>query len=214
MCCLFIDRILAVLEFDIVGFESLSEPSRANPNPTVFKSVEPIRGASGIVSSEAKQYSGQYAAPGQSISGNQNQSYTPKTSDGSSYQASSSSYSTSYGNTSNSAYKAVGRNSEGDSSVVPIAAINPYSNKYELIEAFDLLFASLWLFVGIVMLLRWTIKARITNKSEKRRWSNAKGEGTLFSVDLLDSDGNEIRGTFFKDACEKFFDVLEESKVC
>lgn len=60
---------------------------------------------------------------------------------------------------------------------------------------------------------RWTIKARITNKSEIRRWSNAKGEGTLFSIDLLDSHGGEIRGTFFKDACEKFFPMLEEGKV-
>jgi replication factor A1 len=62
-------------------------------------------------------------------------------------------------------------------------------------------------------LLRWTIKARITAKSELRRWSNAKGEGTLFSIDLLDNMGGEIKGTFFKDACDKFFPVLEEGKV-
>lgn len=62
-------------------------------------------------------------------------------------------------------------------------------------------------------MIRWTIKARITTKSEMRRWSNAKGEGTLFSIDLLDSHGGEIRGTFFKDACDKFFPVLEEGKV-
>lgn len=72
--------------------------------------------------------------------------------------------------------------------IVPISAINPYSNK-------------------------WTIKARVTTKSEKRHWSNAKGEGTLFSIDLLDSAGGEIRCTMFKEACEKFFPVLEEGKV-
>jgi replication factor A1 len=60
---------------------------------------------------------------------------------------------------------------------------------------------------------RWTIKARITSKSDIRRWSNAKGEGTLFSIDLLDSDGGEIRATFFKEACDKWFPVLEEGKV-
>lgn len=59
----------------------------------------------------------------------------------------------------------------------------------------------------------WTIKARITSKSDIRRWSNAKGEGTLFSIDLLDNEGGEIRATFFKDSCEKFFPVLEEGKV-
>lgn len=78
--------------------------------------------------------------------------------------------------------------SDAGSHIVPITAINPYSNK-------------------------WTIKARITSKSEKRHWSNAKGEGTLFSIDLLDSTGGEIRGTFFKDACEKFYPILEEGKV-
>ena len=46
-----------------------------------------------------------------------------------------------------------------------------------------------------------------------RRWSNAKGEGTLFSIDLLDSQGSEIRGTFFKEAADKFFPMLEEQKV-
>jgi replication factor A1 len=45
-----------------------------------------------------------------------------------------------------------------------------------------------------------------------RRWSNARGEGTLFSIDLLDSTG-EIRATFFKEACEKWFPVLEEQQV-
>lgn len=46
-----------------------------------------------------------------------------------------------------------------------------------------------------------------------RRWSNARGEGTLFSIDLLDSAGGEIRATFFKDACEKWFPILEEQQV-
>lgn len=72
--------------------------------------------------------------------------------------------------------------------VVPISAINPYSSK-------------------------WTIKARITAKSDIRKWSNARGEGTLFSIDLLDSHGGEIRGTFFKEACEKFYPMLQEGKV-
>jgi replication factor A1 len=36
------------------------------------------------------------------------------------------------------------------------------------------------------MEFRWTIKARVINKSDVRHWSNAKGEGKLFSVTLLD----------------------------
>jgi replication factor A1 len=60
---------------------------------------------------------------------------------------------------------------------------------------------------------RWTIKARVTSKSDVRTWSNAKGEGSLFSVELLDSSGTDIRGTFFKEAVDKFFNLLEINKV-
>lgn len=60
---------------------------------------------------------------------------------------------------------------------------------------------------------RWMIKARLTNKSDIKRWSNAKGEGTLFSIDLLDEQGGEIRCTFFKEACERFHPMLEQGKV-
>lgn len=33
---------------------------------------------------------------------------------------------------------------------------------------------------------RWTIKGRVTTKSDIRHWSNAKGDGKLFSVNFLD----------------------------
>jgi hypothetical protein len=38
---------------------------------------------------------------------------------------------------------------------------------------------------------RWTIKARVTSKSEIRTWHNARGEGKLFSIELLD---DAVRG--------------------
>lgn len=63
------------------------------------------------------------------------------------------------------------------------------------------------------MCRRWTIKARVTAKSDLKRWSNAKGEGTLFSIDLLDSNGGEIRGTFFKEAAAKFFPMIQQGQV-
>jgi replication factor A1 len=59
---------------------------------------------------------------------------------------------------------------------------------------------------------RWTIKARVTSKTEMKKWSNARGDGCLFSIDLLDQGGGEIRATFFKDAAEKFFDVIQEDR--
>jgi len=59
--------------------------------------------------------------------------------------------------------------------VQPIASLNPYAS-------------------------RWTIKVRITAKTDLKSWSNPKGSGTLFSIDLLDEAGGESRATFFK--CE------------
>lgn len=73
-------------------------------------------------------------------------------------------------------------------SIIPINDLNPYIN-------------------------RWVIKARVTSKTDIKRWSNAKGEGTLFSVDLLDEFDGEIRATFFKEACEKFYPLLEQGHV-
>lgn len=54
---------------------------------------------------------------------------------------------------------------------------------------------------------------RVTAKSDIRRWNNAKGEGTLFSVDLLDEQGSEIRGTFFKELVDKFYTMLDTGRV-
>ncbi|XP_055587325.1 replication protein A 70 kDa DNA-binding subunit-like [Uranotaenia lowii] len=69
----------------------------------------------------------------------------------------------------------------------PISSLSPYQNK-------------------------WVIKARVMSKSGVRVWSNAKGEGKLFSIDLVDESG-EIKCTGFKDQCDKFFDMIEVDKV-
>ncbi|XP_070150372.1 replication protein A 70 kDa DNA-binding subunit-like isoform X2 [Polyergus mexicanus] len=74
-----------------------------------------------------------------------------------------------------------------DISTIPIAALSPYQN-------------------------RWVIKARVTNKSEIKTWSNSRGEGKLFSMDLIDESG-EIRCTAFKNQCDKFYDLIEVGNV-
>ncbi|GAA99937.1 uncharacterized protein L969DRAFT_86148 [Mixia osmundae IAM 14324] len=71
--------------------------------------------------------------------------------------------------------------------IYPIEGLSPYQNK-------------------------WTIKARVTLKSDIRHYTNAKGDGKVFSVNLLDESG-EIRATGFNDAVDNLFNVFEEGKV-
>ncbi|XP_038209890.1 replication protein A 70 kDa DNA-binding subunit [Zerene cesonia] len=69
----------------------------------------------------------------------------------------------------------------------PINSLSPYQNK-------------------------WVIKARVMSKSAIRTWSNAKGEGKLFSMDLCDETG-EIRATAFRNEVDKFYDMIQVDKV-
>lgn len=66
---------------------------------------------------------------------------------------------------------------------IPISGLSPYQNK-------------------------WVIKARVTAKAPIRHWSNAKGEGKLFSMDLMDESG-QIRVTAFRDLVDKYYDMIE-----
>ncbi|XP_011696922.1 PREDICTED: replication protein A 70 kDa DNA-binding subunit [Wasmannia auropunctata] len=72
-------------------------------------------------------------------------------------------------------------------STTPIAALSPYQN-------------------------RWVIKVRVTSKSQIKTWSNSRGEGKLFSMDLIDESG-EIRCTAFRDMVDKFYDMIESGNV-
>lgn len=56
------------------------------------------------------------------------------------------------------------------------------------------------------------IRARVTTKSQIKKWTNERGEGRLFSVTFLDHTG-EIRMTCFNDVADKYFDLLQENKV-
>ena len=82
---------------------------------------------------------------------------------------------------------AIARN-EAPAKIVPINSLNAYQN-------------------------RWTIKARVSVKGTIRRYNNARGEGKVFSFDLVDAAGGEIKVTAFTDACDKFFDLIQKGKV-
>ena len=71
--------------------------------------------------------------------------------------------------------------------IAPISSITPYQNK-------------------------WTIKARITSKTDIKTWNKPSGSGKLFSMDLMDESG-EIRITAFKDQCDAFYEKATVGKV-
>ncbi|KAI9125105.1 hypothetical protein K1719_003721 [Acacia pycnantha] len=81
----------------------------------------------------------------------------------------------------------IGRN-EAFPRIIPIAGLNPYSSI-------------------------WTIRARVTAKASLRQYHNARGDGKVFSFDLLDSDGGEIRATCFNVVAEQFYHQIEIGKV-
>ncbi|KAJ2068850.1 Replication factor A protein 1 [Coemansia sp. S2] len=72
-------------------------------------------------------------------------------------------------------------------SVHPISDLNPYHNK-------------------------WTIRARVTQKTSIKSWNKPTSQGRLFSVNLLDDSG-EIRATTFTQQVDKLFPLLETGKV-
>jgi len=62
----------------------------------------------------------------------------------------------------------------------------------------------------------WTIKARVTTKAATRTFTRKTGnggEGKLFSVELLDAEGGQIRATFFNEGVDKYEKMLQQEKV-
>ena len=60
---------------------------------------------------------------------------------------------------------------------------------------------------------RWEIRARVTNKFPIKNFKSQLHEGNLFSVDLIDDEGYEIRANFFNASAAKFFNQIEEGRV-
>ncbi|CAL4896078.1 unnamed protein product [Urochloa decumbens] len=61
--------------------------------------------------------------------------------------------------------------------------------------------------------VRWKIKARVTAKTALRHFNNTTGTGKVFSFDLLDAEGGEIRATCFNLQAEQYFGLIEVDKV-
>lgn len=96
-------------------------------------------------------------------------------------------YNSNNSNSSNNNNNGMSGNADVFQTVWPISQLTPYQNK-------------------------WAIKGRVTSKSGVRSWSNANGEGKLFSFSLGDDSG-EIRVTAFKQECEKYSEIIEVNKI-
>lgn len=60
---------------------------------------------------------------------------------------------------------------------------------------------------------KWTICARVTNKSQLRTFNGRGGNtGKVFDVELLDAQQGEIRASFFNAAAETYADLLQPGK--
>lgn len=77
-------------------------------------------------------------------------------------------------------------NTHGSNAIYPIEALSPYAHK-------------------------WTIKARVSQKSDIKYWHKPSGEGKLFSVNLLDESG-EIKATAFNEQVDQFFDIFRRAR--
>ncbi|KAI3857868.1 hypothetical protein MKX03_004970, partial [Papaver bracteatum] len=59
----------------------------------------------------------------------------------------------------------------------------------------------------------WTIKVQLTSKGNLRTYKNARGEGCVFNVELIDQDGTQIQATMFNEDVNKFYNKFELGKV-
>eukprot|EP00435_Cladocopium_sp_Y103_P060098 s62_g21.t2 len=60
---------------------------------------------------------------------------------------------------------------------------------------------------------KWTIKGRVTTRAPMRDFKQRNGgEGKVFSVELLDAEGGEIRASFFNEAAEKLYSLMQVGK--
>lgn len=62
---------------------------------------------------------------------------------------------------------------------------------------------------------RWMLVARVTKRNSVRtfRYKAKDGEGQLFSIELLDREGGETRGTFFGAAVDTFYERLRQGGI-
>jgi replication factor A1 len=185
------NKLLVCIEIKVVGqldspLISTGGPVNPSPAPAYTGSSVPSYGSAPPSVYSAPSY-GQTPAYGQAPSYAQTNVGAPISYGQAAYgQVSGQSGAPAYGQSAFGTSKGPVVKDESSSSMgfTPISAITPYSNKLVPLTL------SMKLEEFIMYSSRWTIKARVTRKTDIKRWSNAKGEGTLFSVDLTDASSS------------------------
>ncbi|ESN95542.1 hypothetical protein HELRODRAFT_114692 [Helobdella robusta] len=182
-------RVVVVLELTVLGVSSIVGGKIGNPQPYKQQAAGELTNSNVTAATAAADLRQQLPLQAQNNNSNNNSGFSGKsqfdnTSAKQQQQRTQSS-------TSSSVSQQINKNNSSmldtPSKITSISSLNPYLN-------------------------RWTIKARVTQKSSIKTWSNSKGEGKLFSMNLIDQSG-EIRATLFKNEVDKFFDMIEVNKV-
>ena len=59
----------------------------------------------------------------------------------------------------------------------------------------------------------WIILAKVTNKSQIRKYHNEKGSGQLFNIELTDRHGSQIQATAFNTTVDALYEKIEPGKI-
>ncbi|KAJ3030886.1 Replication factor A protein 1 [Rhizophlyctis rosea] len=193
-------KIVIILSLDVLTAYADGIPKQGNPQPLGITADGNQAGANANAALQQQQQQqqqsyqqanqGQYGAPGGGRAPQQTNQYGGQSAGApNQYQQRQSAPSGGgYGGGSNMAPRSVG---DAPMSIFPIKSLSPYQNN---------------------AISRWTIRARVVNKSDVKHWSNQRGDGRLFSCTFVDESG-EIRATAFNDAVNMFYDLVNEGQV-
>lgn len=94
-----------------------------------------------------------------------------------------------------------------ETNITHLSALTPSSTKYK--QSF-LCYLNVYITIKIVPIQssRWTIKVRVTKKSERKSYNNPTNQGEFFKMELMDESG-EIECVAFAEACNRFYNLFK-----
>eukprot|EP00928_Gymnodinium_smaydae_P013310 TRINITY_DN14867_c0_g3_i1.p1 TRINITY_DN14867_c0_g3~~TRINITY_DN14867_c0_g3_i1.p1 ORF type:complete len:619 (+),score=83.68 TRINITY_DN14867_c0_g3_i1:96-1952(+) len=59
----------------------------------------------------------------------------------------------------------------------------------------------------------WCLRARVTARSSVRTFRNARGDGIMFTAEVMDAEGAQVRVTSFGTAVQKFYEIMAPNRL-